>query len=309
LYLERLIETPITKNNNLLGNNKDYTALLLNCYLKQQKKDKIQEQMIKDRGSDSIFDVQTAIDVCRQKEGYSDLAIELARRYEKWDVLVSIYIEDENSNISKALTIIDENIRDVKTKVKLFQQYGSQLLNIKIENNHLQDVSGTHGVEKKSTELLYKITKFLILRAKNPTFSSVEYENYYLDTHKKIKLSEIIKIFVDRNDLLSDFLKKIIDNHGEDSTKIWGNDIHIYHKLLECYMNIYAGEKSTNTIGGLKEIEKEIETFIKTYEPRMDNNYMLYLFRFYNYLEGIRKLSQQLQMNQELLSVYMENKE
>jgi hypothetical protein len=29
-YLERLIETPITKNNNLLGNNKDYTALLLN---------------------------------------------------------------------------------------------------------------------------------------------------------------------------------------------------------------------------------------------------------------------------------------
>lgn len=29
-YLERLIETPITKSNNLLGNNKDYTALLLN---------------------------------------------------------------------------------------------------------------------------------------------------------------------------------------------------------------------------------------------------------------------------------------
>lgn len=29
-YLERLIETPVTKNNNLLGNNKDYTALLLN---------------------------------------------------------------------------------------------------------------------------------------------------------------------------------------------------------------------------------------------------------------------------------------
>jgi hypothetical protein len=66
-YLERLIETPITKNNNLLGNNKDYTALLLNCYLKLQKKDKIEEQMIKDRGSDSIFDVETAIDVCRMK--------------------------------------------------------------------------------------------------------------------------------------------------------------------------------------------------------------------------------------------------
>lgn len=50
--------------------------------------------MKKDRGSDSIFDVETAIDVCRQKEGYSKLAINLAERYEKWKLLVSIYVED-----------------------------------------------------------------------------------------------------------------------------------------------------------------------------------------------------------------------
>jgi len=33
-YLERLIETPV-KSGNLFGNNKDYTALLLNCYIKE----------------------------------------------------------------------------------------------------------------------------------------------------------------------------------------------------------------------------------------------------------------------------------
>lgn len=63
--------------------------------------------MIKDRESDSIFDFDTAINVCRQKKGYSDLAVNLAQRYEKWEILVSIYIEDENPNISEAIAIID----------------------------------------------------------------------------------------------------------------------------------------------------------------------------------------------------------
>jgi hypothetical protein len=309
LYLEKLIDTPITKNNNLLGNNKDYTALLLNCYLKQQKKDKIEEQMIKDRGSDSIFEVQTAIDVCRQKPGYSDLAIKLAQRYEKWELLVSIYIEDEKPNLSKAITIIDENIRDVKSKVKMLQQYGSQLLNTKADRRQLEETGAKHGKEKKAYDLLVKITKFLILRAKNPNFSSPEYENYDLDQKKNIKLSEMIKIFVDRNDLLADFLKEIIDRHSDDALKICGNDLHIYHKLLEWYLNIYAENKNLKLSDNMKSIEKDIEKFIKTYEARIDKDYVLYLFRFYNYLDGIKKLAQQLQMNQELLSVYMEKKE
>jgi len=33
-YLEKLIETPV-RSSNLFGNNKDYTALLLNCYIKE----------------------------------------------------------------------------------------------------------------------------------------------------------------------------------------------------------------------------------------------------------------------------------
>lgn len=308
-YLERLIETPITKNNTLLGNNKDYTALLLNCYLKQQKKDKIEEQMIKDRGSDSIFDVETAIDVCRQKHGYSDLAIKLAKRYEKWELLVSIYIEDENTNISEALSIIDKKIRDVKSKVKLLQQYGGQMLSTRTNSRFIKETRNMYGREMKAVELLQKITKFLIAKAKNPHFSSPEYENYVLDGTKVIKLSEMIKIFVDRNDLLADFLKDIIERHGDDATKICGEDLHIYHKLLECYLNVYAENKHFKLDFALNTVEKSIESFVKLYESKIDKNYVLYLFRFYSYLDGIRKLSQQLHMNQELLSVYIEKAE
>ena len=161
-YLERLIETPITKNNNLLGNNKDYTALLLNWYLKQQRKEKIEQQMTKDRGSDSIFDVETAIDVCRQKPGYTDLAIKLAERYEKWELLVSIYIENENPDIPEAIEIIDEKIKDVKNKVKLLQQYGSQLLNPRTDSKFIVEASTKLGKEKRALDLLIKITGFLI---------------------------------------------------------------------------------------------------------------------------------------------------
>lgn len=110
----------------MFGNNKDYTALLLNCYIKEQRTDKIEEQMRKDICSESIFDVETAIEVCRQKEGYQKLAIELAEKYEKWNLLVAMYIADKN--YSQVIRIIEEKIRSVKDKVKLLQQYGSQLL-------------------------------------------------------------------------------------------------------------------------------------------------------------------------------------
>ena len=307
-YLEKLIETPITKNNNLLGNNKDYTALLLNCYLKQQKKEKIEEQMIKDRGSDSIFDVETAIDVCRQKQGYLDLAINLSKRYEKWKLLVSIYIEGETPNYNEALVIIDERVRLVKDKVKLLQQYGGQLLGAN-DSKFFKDNQPKVGREKKTIELLFKITKYLISKKKNPNFGSPEYQNYDLDPHKTTTLDDMLKIFVDRNNLLCEYLSQIIDKHGDDASLICGEDIHIHHKLLECYLNEYADKKASRISSQRGKIEENIKNFVKVYESKIDKNYVLYLFRFYSYLDGIQKLSQQLNMNQELLSVYIEKKE
>jgi hypothetical protein len=53
-YLEKLIETPTVssssniQNVNTLGDyNKDYTALLLNCYVKMKQNDKISELISK----------------------------------------------------------------------------------------------------------------------------------------------------------------------------------------------------------------------------------------------------------------------
>ena len=79
LYLERLIDSPSSTSrhqanlSSLADYNKDYTALLLNCYVKTKQPEKISQLIAKAdntsssaKGGESIFDVATAIEVCRQ---------------------------------------------------------------------------------------------------------------------------------------------------------------------------------------------------------------------------------------------------
>lgn len=65
-YLEKLINTPNTAQNTqtLVDYNKDYTALLLNCYVKTDNKQKVAELVEKAKAG-RLFDVSTAIEVCR----------------------------------------------------------------------------------------------------------------------------------------------------------------------------------------------------------------------------------------------------
>ena len=56
-------------------------------------------------------------------------------------------------------------------------------------------------------------------------------------------------------------------------------------------------------------IESKIEDFLRLYGEKIDDKYLLYLFRFYNYLEGIKRISKHGKMDQELLSIYIEKKE
>lgn len=89
IYLEALIKQPVSSQSQSATTstgaspndyNKDYTALLLNCYVKTKKKEKIDELISKQSNnqSDSIFDVETAIEVCRQQEDTLEQAVKLA---------------------------------------------------------------------------------------------------------------------------------------------------------------------------------------------------------------------------------------
>ena len=68
-YLEELIRNEKSTQRRGQSHNdykKDYTALLLNCYVKKDKKAEIKEFLtIKNDKDPTIFDVDTAIEVCR----------------------------------------------------------------------------------------------------------------------------------------------------------------------------------------------------------------------------------------------------
>ena len=99
--------------------NKDYTALLLNCYVKMKQKDKISELIKKSEQQhqgESIFDIDTAIEVCRGQYETLDQAEALAEKSKNYKLLVQIKIENRHDNLS-ALNIIDKQINNLKEKV------------------------------------------------------------------------------------------------------------------------------------------------------------------------------------------------
>lgn len=83
--------------STLADYNKDYTALLLNCYVKTKMPEKISnliEKASQGGGSkDTIFDVATAIEVCRQQDDTLRQAEELASKSQQWSLLVQITID------------------------------------------------------------------------------------------------------------------------------------------------------------------------------------------------------------------------
>lgn len=130
--------------------NKDYTALLLNCYVKNKQQAKIQELIKKSEtaaSGDSIFDIDTAIEVCRQQEETLDQAEALSEKSKKFKLLVQIKIENRHDN-QAALNIIDTKIHNLKEKVECLQQYVPKLLKTKQSKNVAETVDRKAIAEK-----------------------------------------------------------------------------------------------------------------------------------------------------------------
>ncbi|KAF9291984.1 hypothetical protein BGZ88_006635 [Linnemannia elongata] len=71
--------------------NADHTTLLLNCYTKLKDVKRLDEFIKTD--SDLTFDLETAIQVCRQA-GYYEHAVYLAEKFEEHDLYLTVQIDD-----------------------------------------------------------------------------------------------------------------------------------------------------------------------------------------------------------------------
>jgi hypothetical protein len=77
---------------------KDYTALLLNCYIKLKKIKKLEKFVDGKNISDQLLDVETAIEVCKDTNQI-DLALSIAEKANMTDYYIQIMI-DHKSDIN-----------------------------------------------------------------------------------------------------------------------------------------------------------------------------------------------------------------
>ncbi len=121
--------------------NKDYTALLLNCYVKKEKYKEI-EFYIKEATDEKmknsrIFDVATAIEVCREHKQTRQQAVTLAEKEKQYELLVQIYIDDLDK-FNEAINTIEKNILNLRQKVDILKVYGPKIL----KNSEMRLTSG-----------------------------------------------------------------------------------------------------------------------------------------------------------------------
>lgn len=91
LYLDALHNDEQFKNRDP-DEMKDYTALLLNCYIKQKKFQKLKEFVDKKNITEQLLDIETAIEVCKDTNQV-DLALSIAKKSNMVDYLIQIMID------------------------------------------------------------------------------------------------------------------------------------------------------------------------------------------------------------------------
>ena len=211
-YLEHLIDSPSSQRhqanlNSLADYNKDYTALLLNCYVKTKKPEKISHLIEKASSSssnsssssskDTIFDVATAIEVCRQQEDTLEQAEQLALKSKQWGLLVQIKVENRKEP-AKALEIIDKQIANVKEKVECLQLYAPKLFKaiVAAKSQEWQvasrsDLKAITLIEQLQG-LVRNIVGALVEFKKQKKFTSDGYKHYELKEKQKVRIEDLI---------------------------------------------------------------------------------------------------------------------
>jgi hypothetical protein len=96
LYLEALHKDELFKNRPDPDEMKDYTALLLNCYIKQKKIKKLEKFVDGKSITDQLLDVETAIEVCKDTNQI-DLALRIAEKSNMVDYYIQIMIDYQSN--------------------------------------------------------------------------------------------------------------------------------------------------------------------------------------------------------------------
>ena len=123
-YLEALQNNDEFKKNCNDERLKDFTALLLNCYIKQKQIKKLKDFVERKNIKDEVT-IKTAIEVCKDTNKI-DLALSIAQKEKMLDSFIQILM-DIKGDFKESLEYIGK-ITDIKKKFDLLLAYGEKFL-------------------------------------------------------------------------------------------------------------------------------------------------------------------------------------
>ena len=268
-YLEAIVHNIDFKIRDV-EEHKNYTSLLLNCYIMEEELDKLKEFIDKKGQYFSQDLIRTVIKVCIEA-GNIDTALFVAKQNQLIEEYLNILITKLNKYGEAIDILADSENNDIQItnqdKIDLYYKFGEHFLKT------------VEGKEDFSDKFFESVSKF------------IENNKSVLDKNNFIKL---IQIFFDYDKFFKILFEKMDSLHFD-------YEQDMIHRRIELYLE--EGELEQNK-------EKIIEMIKdKRYIGKYDIQYLIILFKNKKFLEGVEALSEFHKYNQELLSIYMEKKE
>ena len=267
-YLESLEQNNIFQANDE-PNKKNYTTLLLNCYIMQEKIPKLKEFMNSKGNEFPIEIIKTAIDVCLETENI-ELALSIAKQKNMYEEYLQILILKQNK-LEEALDFIAPIEKDknkekllIREQINLFNKFGDYFL----KNN-----------DDKIPDIFF-----------NRIINFIEKNINLLNKNDIIKLIQIFII----NDKYFKTLFEKMESYGIEFSK------EMIHRRIELYLEEKDEENNKKIIEMLGD---------NKFKDKYDIQYLIMLFKFKEFKQGIEFISQLINKKQELLNIYMLNKE
>jgi len=122
--LEALQNNEEFKKNCVPERLTDFTALLLNCYIKQKKIKELKD-FVESKNINDEFTIKTAIEVCKDTNK-TDLALSIAQKAKMADSYIQILMDIKN-DFDESLDYI-KKLPDIEQKFNLLTKYGEKFI-------------------------------------------------------------------------------------------------------------------------------------------------------------------------------------
>ena len=285
-YLEEIVEN-YASNNKDFEESKNYTTLLLHCYIMQEEISKL-KKFIEDKGEIFSKDlIKTSIDVCVETNN-EEIGLSIAKQYNM--IYEYLHITLTRLNDYKEFIDIIENPEKFefkinnKEKVELYLKFADYfLLNKNKEKEEEKKEEGKEKEEDYSDKFFNSVLAFIRGNKKN------------LDKKDIIKL---IELFLDTDKFFISLFDSMT-TYNLNYTK------EIIHRRIQLYLEDY--EKDKKNIDSKSYIISILKD--KKYMQIYDRQYLIMLFKTSHFIEGIEVICEIDGNYQDLLTIYMQKKD